>query len=85
MPVVAVEIEVSLKAYRRETKDGKQLQLFPFQSGQLHLYSWFSDCHLQRAWDKRHRVLVSASRLVTRITSCSTPTGRSVVDCSLMM
>ena len=35
MPVAAVEIEVSLQAYGRETKDGKQLQLFSFQSGKL--------------------------------------------------
>ena len=31
MPVAAVEIEVSLQAYGRETKDGRQLQPFPFQ------------------------------------------------------
>ena len=35
MPVAAVEIEVSLQAYGRETKDGKQLRLLPFQSGKL--------------------------------------------------
>jgi hypothetical protein len=35
MPVAAVEIEVSLQVYGRETKDGKQLQLSPFQSGKF--------------------------------------------------
>ena len=32
MPVAAVEIEVSLQAYGQETKDGKRLPRFPFQS-----------------------------------------------------
>ena len=32
MPVAAVEIEVSLQAYGQETKDGRQLSRFPFQS-----------------------------------------------------
>ena len=35
MPVAAVEIEVSLQAYGRETKDGKQLQIFPFPTGKF--------------------------------------------------
>jgi len=35
MPVAAVEIQVSLQAYGRETKDGKQLLPFPFQSGKF--------------------------------------------------
>jgi hypothetical protein len=46
MPVAAVEIEVSLQAYGQETKDGKYLHLFPFQSPETHLLYCFSDCCL---------------------------------------
>jgi hypothetical protein len=46
MPVAAVEIEVSLQVYGQETKDGKELTAFPFQSVKLNNVPGFSDCRL---------------------------------------
>ena len=37
MPVVGVEVEVSLQAYGQETRDGEQrANYIPFLSGQVH-------------------------------------------------
>jgi hypothetical protein len=44
MPVAAVEIEVSLQAYGKQTKDGSTPFPFPTVSWEAHLL--LSDCHL---------------------------------------
>ena len=36
MPVVGVEIEVSLQAYGQETKDGEQTTSLSFPAGEVH-------------------------------------------------
>ena len=39
MPVVVVDIEVSLQAYEQQTKDGKpQCSFFPFRFWEAHAY-----------------------------------------------